>query len=114
MNTGSNDLAIHARDFYDLADDELLDRMGGAQPNSEMAHAVRMEFERRALMSQREAAESQKRAANAAEAANQAAADGAREAQKTSYWTKVSAIAIAASVVVMMIGTVVDAFKPAG
>jgi hypothetical protein len=107
-------LAIHSRDFYDLPDDQLLDRMGGALPSSEMAHAIRMEFERRALMAQREAALSQKRAADAAEAANMAAADGARQAQKTSYWTKVSAIAIAASVVVMMIGTVVDALKPAG
>jgi len=79
-------MSITPKEFYDLDDKELLERMGGAQVGSSLVHAIESEFRRRAVVAQIEAAES---------------------AKETSKWTKYSAIAIAISVVIMAIGTFV-------
>lgn len=84
-------MGITPNELFDLTDKELLERMGGAQPNSMVAYAIESEFRRRALLAQIEAAKS---------------AQEATEATKsTAKWTKYSAIGIALSAIIMAFGT---------
>ncbi|BEV46019.1 hypothetical protein [Afipia carboxidovorans] len=81
---------IKPSDLYNLTEDQLLEKMGEAQVESLISHAIRLELQRRALRATVAASEAQITAANAA--------------KDTAVWTKRSAIAIAASVIIMAIG----------
>ena len=52
-------MSVRPGDLYNLSDKELLERMGGAQPGSQMVHEVRMEMERRAMNANIAAAKAQ-------------------------------------------------------
>lgn len=95
-------------DLYDLDEKQLLARLENANPDGTLARAVQAEFQRRHVVAARKAAEAQEAAANEATRAAQAAVDAAVASQKTAFWTRVSAFAIAASVLVMAIATAVD------
>lgn len=80
----------------------------GEQPGSQHAYSVDRELQRRRELAQREvdakliqAADAQIAAADHSERAAVAAIESADAAKKTAVWTRVSAIAIAVSVVVM-------------
>ena len=71
------------KELFNDSIEELTTKLGNAQPQSPMAHAVEAELKRRNTISQMEVAEAQKEAAKAA--------------KRTATWTMISAIAMAIS-----------------
>lgn len=83
--------------LIELSDDELVKALEGVALNDPQVQSIFGEFQRRAVVSQQEAAEAQKQAADAA--------------QDTAKWTRWSAIAIACSVVLMLVGVGLDFYQ---
>lgn len=88
----------------------------GEQPGSQASYYVDREMQRRRELAQQEvdakviaAADAQIEAAAHARRAADAAIASEQAAKHTARWTKVSAVAIAISVVVMAIGTMITA-----
>jgi hypothetical protein len=91
----------------------------GEQPGSQASYWVERELQRRRELAQRvvdakmiEAADAQIAAASHAERAAEAAIDSATAAKTTAVWTRISTIAVALTVIIMAIGTWIDAVKP--
>jgi hypothetical protein len=98
-------MAVPPKELYGLTEEELLGRIGEAQPGSTVAYAVESEFRRRALIAQISAAQHAQAAAKSAKEATDAA-------KSTAKWTKYSAIAIAISVVITGLNFLLPTLKP--
>jgi len=92
-------MTVHANELTFLSDKELLERMKGVQPGSSLSYTIKIELERRALISQVLASKAQIRAADAAKAAAQ--------------WTQRSAAIIAFAVVLLAAAQVIPLFRQA-
>ncbi|MFZ2101798.1 MAG: hypothetical protein WAU86_14655 [Oricola sp.] len=90
-------MSIHTDELSYLSDKELLERLKGVRAGSSNSHAIKVELERRALISQLSASKAQKRAAEAA--------------MEAAVWTRRSAVIMTISVVALVIVTTIGLFR---
>ncbi|MCO6052323.1 hypothetical protein NGM99_21265 [Mesorhizobium sp. RP14(2022)] len=84
----------------------------GEQPGSQRAYEIDRELQRRREIAQQEVDKKMIAAADAQIAAADASVRSARAAEDTAKWTRLSACLVALTVILMAIGTFVDALKP--
>lgn len=83
--------------YTKMTEDDLTDLLGRANTGSAAAAAIYAEFQRRSAVSSKNAADSQK--------------DAAIAAISTAKWTKVSAISMATSVLVLILSIAIQKFS---